>query len=334
MILKCKLHETDILKCSIKTGGAAAKTQSKTVTPSDTEQTVYPDAGYLLSSVKVEPMPAPPTQSKTVTSAINQQTVTPDEGYLLSSVTVDGMPTETAEVTPTEQAQTVQPSEGNLLSEVAVGAIPAQYHDTSNADITADDVTQGKIAFGANGQIIGTNTFVKPIKGYFFEDFDSDGYATTIHVVGFDELPALFMTNWFTINARAPVPRKIQKIIIENQEITAAYSSQFSFCSSLLYAVFQADTIAVGNNVLSGCGNLQSVVFTGNVTRIYADAFNNDTAIMLYDFSHCTVVPTLVSTRSVSHASGCVIRVPQALLSEWQNADVWKDLTDVVWQGV
>lgn len=359
MILKCKLHETDILKCSIKTDGAAAKTQSKTVTPSDAEQTVYPDAGYLLSSVKVEPMPAPPTQSKTVVSAVNQQTVLPDDGFYLSSVTVDGMPTETAEVTPTEQAQTVQPSEGKLLSEVAVGAIPAQYHDTSNADITADDVTQGKIAFGASGQIIGTNDFVKPQKGIIFSDWDENGYPARAKIVGLDRIPNLYML----ANSNGGFTRSVKHLEFDRR-LTGIGQWSFRYMQGIENIIIPALQTGVGTTIdeygLGNCG-FKSVTIDGilgicgvapfiGCTEIetfkltldpyrFRDLFwasngNAGKKITLYDFSCCTVVFAITNTSWIPHAVGCVIRVPQSLLTDWQNADVWKDLTDVVWQGV
>lgn len=57
--------------------------------------------------------------------------------------------------------------------------------------------------------------------------------------------------------------------------------------------------------------------------------------MMLYDFSnHTGTIPTLYSVASLGHASGCVIKVPQSLLSTWQNETNWSALTNVTWQGV
>lgn len=330
-MIKCKLKETVTISAKIVDGGAEQKTQSKTVIPSAEEQTVYPDEGYLLSSVKVEPMPAPPTQSKTVTSAVNQQTVLPDDGYYLSSVTVDGMPTETADVTPTEQAQTVVPSEGKLLSEVAVGAIPSQYHDTSSADITAADVTAGKIAFGVGGEIVGTNPFVMPTKG-FIPTFDQDGFLISCFIYGFgDALPRNYGSY---LLYREGVARNGVDVIFD-VSVTKLSERVLYFCSGVKSITVNGNISSIDNWFITNANLLKTVVFNGTLGEINGVPFYGCPNVELYDFSHCDTVPTIASnTGALTHKSGCVIRVPQALLSEWQNADVWRDLTNVVWEGV
>lgn len=64
-------------------------TQTKSATPSTTEQTITPDNGKLLSSVSIS---AIQTQEKTVTASRSNQTVTPDSGKYLSKVTVNKYP--------------------------------------------------------------------------------------------------------------------------------------------------------------------------------------------------------------------------------------------------
>ena len=98
---------------SIEAGGGNPVLQAKSVTPSESEQSVTPDSGYDgLSKVTVE---AIQTESKTVTA---NGTVTPSSGKYLKQVTVD---------------------------------VPTGGIDTSDATATHDDMREGTTAY-VNGE--------------------------------------------------------------------------------------------------------------------------------------------------------------------------------------
>lgn len=106
-------------------------TQSKTVTPSESSQTIKPDSGYDgLSQVSVD--------------AISST-------YVGSGVTRQGTKT----VTPTKSSQTAVASGVYTTGTISVGAIPSNYIDTNDANATNIDIVSGKTAYVNGSKITG-----------------------------------------------------------------------------------------------------------------------------------------------------------------------------------
>lgn len=95
------------------------QTETKTVTPTASQQIITPSSGKYLSKVTVS---AVPTETKTVTPTASQQIITPSSGKFLSQATVNAVPTMTKTITPTESAQTIYPDAGKFFSSVTVEA--------------------------------------------------------------------------------------------------------------------------------------------------------------------------------------------------------------------
>ena len=157
-------------------------TQTKTATPSTSQQIITPDSGYDgLSQITVEAIPSgslsTPTISssglitaqvgtsgylasgtkvtkqlttqaaKTVTPTASEQTVVNSAVYTTGAVKVAAVPSETKTITANG---TYTPSSGKYLTQVTVN-VPASGIDTSDATATADDIANGKTAY-VNGE--------------------------------------------------------------------------------------------------------------------------------------------------------------------------------------
>lgn len=175
-------------------GGGNYSLQSKTATPTKSQQSITPDSGYYgLSDVTVAPIPeayqnvssvnaaagdvlagkvivdstgASVTGTMTNNGAVNKtldtttgnQTYTVPKGYHSGAGSVK-IVLEEKSATPATSSQDVTPTAGKVLSKVTVAAIPSNFADVTNVDAAAGDVLAGKVIVGSDGtEITGTMT--------------------------------------------------------------------------------------------------------------------------------------------------------------------------------
>lgn len=162
-------------------GGGSYTLQTKTVTPTKSQQNITSDDGYYgLASVTVEaiPMQYQDVSGTTATASdvLVTKTFTATDGTLTAgtmanngavSQTLSGaktsytipkgyhsgtgtvsITTEEKTATPTKSVQTVTPTTGKVLTKVTVNAIPSNYMDTNGVTVTADKVLTGSKAIG------------------------------------------------------------------------------------------------------------------------------------------------------------------------------------------
>lgn len=185
-------------------GGGNYSLQSKTATPTKSQQSITPDQGYYgLSDVTVAPIPqayqnvssvnaaagdvlagkvivdatgASVTGTMTNNGAVNKtldattgnQTYTVPKGYHSGSGSVKVV-LEEKSATPGDIAQDITPTAGKVLSKVTVNAIPGNYADTTDDDAVAANILSGKTAHSYNsttGEAVAV-TGTMPNIGYF-----------------------------------------------------------------------------------------------------------------------------------------------------------------------
>lgn len=188
-------------------GGGNYNLQSKSVTPTKSQQSITPDNGYYgLSDVTVAAIPeayqnvsavtatAPDVLSgkiivnalgetvtgtmanngavsKTLDSTSNNQTYTVPTGFHNGSGTVRVV-LEEKSATPSGSAQNITPTTGKVLSKVTVAAIPAKYGDTTGDDGIAANVLAGiKVHSNNNGAAVAV-TGSMPNNGPISATFD------------------------------------------------------------------------------------------------------------------------------------------------------------------
>lgn len=170
-------------------GGGNYNLQSKSVTPTKSQQNVTPDSGYFgLSDVTVNAIPeayqdvssvnagagdvlankiivnsAGETVAGTMVNngAVNKTLDTSSTSYAVPSGYHNGtgtvqIVTEEKSATPTKEAQTITPTSGKVLSKVTVAAIPDNYIDTSDADAVAGNILADKTAYVNGVKVTGT----------------------------------------------------------------------------------------------------------------------------------------------------------------------------------
>ena len=170
-------------------GGGNYTLQSKTVTPTKSQQNITPDSGYYgMSDVTVNAIPdnyqdvsattstaadvltgkvftdvegkvttGTMTNNGAVTKTLDVSTTsyTIPKGYHSGSGKVS-ITTETKSATPTKSSQTISATSGKVLSSVTVAAIPSDYITTTDATATASQILSGSTAYVKGTKVTGS----------------------------------------------------------------------------------------------------------------------------------------------------------------------------------
>lgn len=178
-------------------GTVSINPETKTVTPTTSQQTVSPASGKVLSSVTVNAIPAQYVDTSDATATAAQildgatayvdgdlvEGTMPNNGAVTETLDTEttsysvpagyhsgtgkvSVSLETKSATPTKSPQTISPSTGKLLSSVSVAAIPDAYQDVTGVTAGAADVLTGKKIVDASGTLVtGSMANNGPISG-------------------------------------------------------------------------------------------------------------------------------------------------------------------------
>lgn len=170
-------------------GGGNYNLQSKSVSPTKSQQNITPDSGYYgLSDVTVAPIPESYQDVSSVTATAadvlgNKVFVTATGEVTAGTMANQGAVNKTLDVeansytvpagyhngngavnivleektaTPTKAQQDIAPTAGKVLSKVTVAAIPDEFVDTSDADAVAANILLNKTAYVSGTKVTGT----------------------------------------------------------------------------------------------------------------------------------------------------------------------------------
>lgn len=191
-------------------GGGNYSLQSKTATPTKSQQNITPDSGYYgLSDVTIAAIPEAYQDVTAVTAAAGDVLtgkvyVTADGTIVTGTMSNNGAVTKVLDcttvtftipkgyhngsgkvtitleektVTPTKSEQTVTPTSGKVLSKVTVNPIPDAYQDVTGVTAGAAEVLAGEKIVDANGNVV---TGTMPNNGAVTQLLDT---ATTEYII-------------------------------------------------------------------------------------------------------------------------------------------------------
>ena len=111
--------------------------------------------------------------------------------------------------------------------------------------------------------------------------------------------------------------------------VTTIDINMFQNCKSLTVITLPTAITSIGNSAFQACELLTGMRMPSALQSIGSNAFNSCKGMRVYDFTHCTAVPTLAAANAFSNIpTDCKIIVPDSLAAEWKEATNWATYAD------
>ena len=195
------------------------------------------------------------------------------------------------------------------LSLAVNGTVTIDWGDNSTDTVTGTSLTSRKSDIHHEYALAGSYTIkITKTSGTGYSLYCTSAYT-------------LLNKNSSTVSSNLVYPNCVHAIRVGQDCTIGNYA--FYYCYSLTSVSIPSGVTSIGSSVFQHCRSLTSVSIPSGVTSIGSNAFSNCYGMAEYHFKP-TTPPTLANVNAfTSIQSDCVIYVPAASLTAYQEAENW-----------
>lgn len=168
-------------------------------------------------------------------------------------------------------------------------------------------------------------------KGIIINEYDEDGYATDVSVVGMTSIPDYYFATYS--NAYTNFLNKYLKNVQLPNNLTSIGNFAFQWCRNLALTELPSGITSIGVRVFQDCISLIEMSCLGNITSIANYVFYECTNLSIFALPNITRVPTLGSdvftNTPIAKGTGYVY-VPDNLVNNFKSATNWSIYADQI----